>query len=397
MIFPALLAKFLSAGAVAQAATGAGVVVVVAHRRRRRRRPAGDHVQDTITTSSRTADEPPTTPPATTTGRRAPPTTATTRPRTDPGDGRRPGGRDVGRPWSRTTRSAVAAKAWVEDGPAEGTSPSASGSARWRTTRELRSRLRARRLPSVTWSATWAHKKGMRRQRSSVGAEGVDARRADRGADHRAGTEAEQPRPRTSRGRRRARSATPSNGKAAATASNGNGNGNGEGNGGGQRQGQRPQLTARGGRREPAAARQVTVAPPASSSATSSTVSSMTAGKASRRKRVDAGQGGDDDGGDGERQADPARGRRRPVGPGHQQRPTPRRAAGRPATADDPRAEAVRQAAHAGRQVVLEVGCDVGEVGRRAERAAGGDQPPGRRSASRARRRRHRPAGPRNR
>ena len=48
MFFPALIAKLLSAGAVAQAATGAGVAVVAVHRRRVPPASCADTVQDTV-------------------------------------------------------------------------------------------------------------------------------------------------------------------------------------------------------------------------------------------------------------------------------------------------------------------------------------------------------------
>ena len=141
-------------------------------------------------------------------------------------------------------------------------------------------------------------------------------------------------------------------------------------------------VTGRGGTTDPpgGAAGQLTAAPPAISSTTSSTVSIITAGNAARRKRRRAGE------------------RRRAATAGHghgRAPPSPRPSAARAARAPGrarrppsssgaehaPRRRAPSRCgrpADPGREVVLQVGRDVGQVRRPAERRPGGHQPPGR-------------------
>ena len=165
MFFPALLAKFLSAGAVAQAATGAGIVARRRHRRRRRRRPAA--------TTSRTPSPPSSAPTADRGHDRRTTPTVTGDDATQPPTTRRrstaPAVDDHGA--GRAARAFDAAGVGGER-PGRRETFGDVGQPRARTTTDLRQWLRAQGRTFGSMVRDWAHKKGM--DDADLAEEGVD-------------------------------------------------------------------------------------------------------------------------------------------------------------------------------------------------------------------------------
>ena len=158
MFLPALLAKFLAAGAVAQAATGAGIVVV-AFTGAGAAGALGDDVQHTITSAVGATDAEPTTDGSTATG-------GDDLTSTDPGAAKTP---------AVATTVPVApefdAQAWIDKGPAGYASFGAWVADSAHNT-DLRQALRAEGKTFGSMVRDWAHKKGL--DDSDLAAEGVD-------------------------------------------------------------------------------------------------------------------------------------------------------------------------------------------------------------------------------
>ncbi|UOX99897.1 hypothetical protein [Blastococcus sp. PRF04-17] len=235
MIFPAILAKLLSAGAVAQAATGAGVVIVVAVGAGATG-VLGEEVQDSIVGTVAAEDETATEDPLAA-GEETLPEAATD---VDPADaGATQGEESVDA--APLDEVAVAAQAWVDNGPGDYDS-----FGEWVSTvagdRVMRAELDEMGLRFGDVVSAWAQKKGMSRDQlqselESVGVE-LDAA-ADVTAEPGTGA-ASAPAPSQPRtpGNGRADDRSPGNGPGAANGSragNGNDNGNGPGAGNGGR------------------------------------------------------------------------------------------------------------------------------------------------------------------
>jgi hypothetical protein len=158
MIFPALLAKFLAAGAIAQAATGAGIVVV-AFTGAGAAGVLGDDVQQTITSAVGAGDSEPATDGSTATG-------GDDLTSTDPGA--------VQTPAAATTVPVAPefdAQEWIDKGP-DGYSSFGAWVSDSAHNTDLRQWLRAEGRTFGSMVSDWAHKKGM--DDADLAAEGVD-------------------------------------------------------------------------------------------------------------------------------------------------------------------------------------------------------------------------------
>jgi hypothetical protein len=160
MIFPALLAKFLSAGALAQAATGA-TVVVVAVTGAGATGVLGEDVQDGLTSVVAADDETGDPAIATPVDDTATPTDPGVVP-TTPAETTAP---------VTPTETAVDPAAFVAEGPA-GYASFGEWVSRCAHDSELRARLRAEGISFGQVVRTWAHKKGMSEQ--DLAEDGVD-------------------------------------------------------------------------------------------------------------------------------------------------------------------------------------------------------------------------------
>lgn len=158
MIFPALLAKFLAAGAVAQAATGAGIVVV-AFTGAGAAGVLGDDVQHTITSAVGGGDGVPATDGSTATG-------GDDLTSTDPGT--------VHAPAVASTvpvAPAFDAQAWIDKGP-EGYASFGAWVADSAHNTDLREWLRSEGKTFGSVVRDWAHKKGL--DDADLAGQGVD-------------------------------------------------------------------------------------------------------------------------------------------------------------------------------------------------------------------------------
>ena len=223
MIFPVLLAKFLSAGAVAQAATGAGLVLVVATGAGATG-ALGENVQDTLTSVVGVTSEE-ATGDATVDGENAITETETT-------------------PVVETTAPAEPTEgqfdpeAWEANGP-EGYSSFGAWVSESAHNTELKDWLRAEGRNFGSMVREWAHKKGL--DDADLADEGVDldeltdvsttepvsGETASEPETEDAGTQVTTTE----------RAGGSGNGKSAGAGSNGNGNGSGNGSGNGKAQG----------------------------------------------------------------------------------------------------------------------------------------------------------------
>jgi hypothetical protein len=223
MIFPVLLAKFLSAGAVAQAATGAGLVLVVATGAGATG-ALGENVQDTLTSVVGVTSEE-ATGDATVDGENAITETETT-------------------PVVETTAPAEPTEgqfdpeAWEANGP-EGYSSFGAWVSESAHNTELKDWLRAEGRNFGSMVREWAHKKGL--DDADLAEEGVDldeltdvpttepvsGETASEPETEDAGTQVTTTE----------RAGGSGNGKSAGAGSNGNGNGSGNGSGNGKAQG----------------------------------------------------------------------------------------------------------------------------------------------------------------
>ena len=220
MIFPVLLAKFLSAGAIAQAATGAGVAIVVV---------AGvgaagalpDPLQNTVSSVVETVtpfevpsgDEP------------------VEEPAGEDDLAEEPTGDDVVAE-ATVEDAAFDPEAWVEAGPTEGESFGTWVSASARNP-ELREWLRAEGRTFGSVVRDWAHKKGLDDQ--DLVEEGIDPENLDDATEETTTEPVEEdtevePAPEVE-------TATADDDSTTAKHSNGNGNGNGKGAGNGKGRG----------------------------------------------------------------------------------------------------------------------------------------------------------------
>jgi hypothetical protein len=215
MIFPVLLAKFLSAGAVAQAATGAGIVLVVATGAGATG-VLGENVQDTVTSVvGVTSEETPgdATGDATVTGE-----DQTTRIETTPVV-------ETTAP-AEPTEGQFDPEAWAANGP-EGYSSFGAWVSESAHNPELKDWLRAEGRNFGSMVREWAHKKGL--DDADLAVEGVDL-------DELTDVPTTEP----VSGDTEAEPETEDAGTPAATTErgSGNGHGNGNGNGGGNGKGQ---------------------------------------------------------------------------------------------------------------------------------------------------------------
>jgi hypothetical protein len=229
MIFPVLLAKFLSAGAVAQAATGAGLVLVVATGAGATG-ALGENVQDTVTSVVGVTSEDATgdaTGDATVGGEDVTSETETTPvvETTAPAD---------------PTEGQFDPEAWAAAGP-EGYSSFGAWVSESAHNRELKDWLRAEGRNFGSMVREWAHKKGL--DDADLADEGVDldeltdvsttepvsGETASEPETEDAGTQVTTTERVSGNGN--------GNGKSAGVGSNGKGNGNGNGSGNGKAQG----------------------------------------------------------------------------------------------------------------------------------------------------------------
>ena len=158
MIFPAILAKLLSAGAVAQAATGAGVVVVVATGAGATG-VLGADVQDTVV-GVVASDEETAQDGASDTGTDTENDETTTDTTVDPGDVEATEGEES-LPLEPVDELAVAAQAWVKDGPTGEYESFGDWVSSMASDKDMRAKLEELDIRFSDVVKKWAHNKDM--------------------------------------------------------------------------------------------------------------------------------------------------------------------------------------------------------------------------------------------